>query len=123
MSIEQRLERIEQLIEQSTLLLGVKDVLNVAEAAAYTGLSKDTIYRLVSQRKIPYYKSDGAGVSPGKYTYFDKAELREWLKKHRVPTNEEVQEQAAAYVLNTSRRGRPRRAAVGSATGERGGVK
>lgn len=124
MSIEQRLERIEHLIEQSTLLLAGKDVLNVAEAAVYTGLSKDTIYKLVSEKKIPYYKSEGVRTAGGKYNYFVKAELRDWLTKRRIPTNEEAQEQAAAYVLNTPRRGRPRKAvAATTATDKKGGAK
>lgn len=88
MSIDERLERIERLT-----LLSAKEALNMDDAAAYTGLSKDHIYRLVSQKRIPYYKSDG-----GKLTYFAKSELCAWLLKHRVSTVEEAQENAAAYV-------------------------
>lgn len=88
MSIDERLERIERLT-----LLGAKEALNMDDAAAYTGLSKDHLYRLVSKKRIPYYKSEG-----GKLTYFSKTELCAWLLKHRVSTIEEAQENAAAYV-------------------------
>lgn len=96
MSIEQRLERIEQLT-----LLGAKDALTMDDAAAYTGLSKGYLYRLVSKKQIPYYK--GAG---GKQTYFAKKELCGWLLKHRVSSVDEAQENAAAYCANNPRNGR-----------------
>ena len=93
MSIDERLERIERLT-----LLGAKEALNMDDAAAYTGLSKDYLYRLVSKKRIPYYKSEG-----GKLTYFSKTELCAWLLKHRVSTIEEAQEQAAAYTVGKPR--------------------
>ncbi|MBR3434581.1 MAG: helix-turn-helix domain-containing protein [Bacteroidales bacterium] len=96
MSIEQKLERIEQLT-----LLAAKDALTMDDAAAYTGLSKSYLYRLVCEKKIPYYKSAG-----GKQTYFKKSELCDWLLKHRVSTTEEAQESAAAYCVSKPRNGK-----------------
>ena len=96
MSIEQRLERIEQLT-----LFAAKDALTMDDAAAYTGLSKSYLYRLVCEKKIPYYKSAG-----GKQTYFKKSELCDWLLKHRVSTTEEAQESAAAYCVSKPRNGK-----------------
>ena len=90
MSIEKRLERIEQLTT-----LAAKDALTMDDAAAYTGLSKSYLYRMVHLKKIPYYKSVG-----GKQTYFAKTELKEWLLKHRVQTTEEAEQTAAAHVVN-----------------------
>lgn len=78
MSIDERLERIEQLT-----LLSAKDALTMDDAAAYTGLSKSYLYRLVCKKRIPYYKSAG-----GKQTYFAKKELCNWLLKHRVSSIE-----------------------------------
>lgn len=98
-TIEQRLERIEQLTQLS--LLAAKEALTMDEAAAYTGLSKSYLYRLVSKKKIPYYKSAG-----GKQNYFAKSELSAWLLKHRVSTTEEAQETAAAYCASNPRNGR-----------------
>ena len=90
MSIEERLDRIERLT-----LLSAKDALTMDDAAAYTGLSKSYLYRLVCQKKVPHWKSVG-----GKQTYFAKSELRDWLLRYRVSTIEEAQQKAAAYVLN-----------------------
>ena len=98
-TIEQRLERIEQLTQLS--LLAAKEALTMDEAAAYTGLSKSYLYRLVCKKQIPYYKSQG-----GKQTYFAKAELCKWLLKHRVSTIDEAQEKAAAYCVNNPRNGK-----------------
>lgn len=96
MTINEKLERIEQLT-----LLGAKEAFTMDDAAAYTGLSKGYLYRLVQLKKIPYYKSEG-----GKRTYFAKPELNRWLLSHRVSTVAEAQEAAAAYVVNNPRNGR-----------------
>jgi len=90
MTIEQRLERIEQFT-----LLAAKDVLTTDDVAAYTGLSKGYLYQLVSRRGIPHYKSEG-----GKYTYFKKSEINAWLLAHRVASKAENEAAAVAYVVN-----------------------
>ncbi|MBM3299448.1 MAG: helix-turn-helix domain-containing protein [Deltaproteobacteria bacterium] len=52
-------------------------LLNVQEAATFTGLSPHTLYTMVSQRRIPY-------VKVGRLTKFDLWLLEEWLKQHTV---------------------------------------
>ena len=64
-----------------------KEVLTSDEAAAYLGISKSALYKLTMGRKIPFYKS-------AKLCYFDRAELIDWMKAHRVATQEELQAQA-----------------------------
>lgn len=93
MTIDEKLDRIEKLT-----LLNAKEAFTMDDAAAYTGLSKGYLYKLVHLKKIPYYKSEG-----GKQTYFAKTELTRWLLKYRVSTTEEAQEAAAAYVINNPR--------------------
>jgi excisionase family DNA binding protein len=51
-------------------VLGAKQALTMKDAALLTSLSMSHIYKLVSKKAIPYYKSQG-----GKLTYFDKSEL------------------------------------------------
>ena len=75
-------------------LLGVKKALTMGDCALITGLSKSHIYKLVMNKKIPYWKSDG-----GKLTYFDKQEIEAWLLQHRVKTADEIETEAASYVL------------------------
>ena len=54
-----------------------RKLLTVQEVSAYTGLASDTIYKMVSQRRIPFTKV-------GKLVKFDQAILDAWLKQHTV---------------------------------------
>lgn len=82
MDLRERLERIEML-----LLIGSKEVFDMAEAASFLGISKERLYHLVSDREIPHYKK-------GKSNYFKKSELEAWMTEKRVPTNAEVKSEA-----------------------------
>lgn len=70
-----------------------KEVLTSDEAAAYLGISKSCLYKLTMGRKIPFYKSEG-----GKLCYFDRGELIEWMKAHRVKTDAELEADAKVIV-------------------------
>ena len=70
-------------------LLGAKNALTMNDVCLVTGLSKSHVYKLVSWKKIPYYKSDG-----GKLTYFKKQDIENWQLAHRFSSNDEL-EQAA----------------------------
>ena len=50
--------------------------LNVDEAANYTGLSKDSLYKLTSAKAIPHSK-------PGKRLLFKREDLDAWLDGYR----------------------------------------
>lgn len=73
--IAERLGRIEDF------LLGLnaiakpepsKDIGNIQIAIEETGLSSHSIYRLVSERKIPHYKKGGR-------LYFSRKALHNWI--------------------------------------------
>ena len=66
----------------------IKEVLTSEEAAAYLGITKSALYKLTMGRKIPFYKS-------AKLCYFDRAELIEWMKAHRVATQAELDAKAS----------------------------
>ena len=74
-----------------------KETLNMKELAMYTGLSKQTLYKLTSKRKIPFYSPNG------KVLYFDKKEIDKWLKTNRTPTEDEMSQQATIWA-NENRR-------------------
>ncbi|MDR1561733.1 MAG: helix-turn-helix domain-containing protein [Dysgonamonadaceae bacterium] len=94
--IKSELQEIKQLT-----LLGAKQALTMSEAALLTGLSKSCLYKKVCYKEIPHYKSNG-----GKLTYFDKDELNAWMLKHRVKTVEELETEAATYIVTgKSRKG------------------
>ncbi|MFW5762237.1 MAG: helix-turn-helix transcriptional regulator [Cyclobacteriaceae bacterium] len=87
-TIDERLKNIENA------LLSNKKVLNFAETAIYTGLSKSHLYKLTSTGGIPCYKPQG------KFIYFDRDELDAWMLRNRRATNEEIEAKAANYLVN-----------------------
>ena len=92
LSIEQRLERIENL------LLDKKKVLNFNEATIFLNLSKSHLYKLTSSNEIPHYKPNGKRI------YFNRAELEDWLLRFRIKTNEEIDTEASNYILRNQRK-------------------
>ncbi len=50
--------------------------LNFVQAAQYLSISHSHLYKMTSQRKIPFHKPSG------KYLYFFKNELDEWIRKN-----------------------------------------
>ncbi len=72
-------------------LIGVKNTLDLEEAALYTGYTKAYLYQLTSKREIPHFKRD-------RKLYFNKAELDTWLTADRIATRAEIETQATTYV-------------------------
>jgi len=64
------------LLEEILSLLKEREskLLNATEAAQYLSISNSHLYKLTSRRKIPFHKPCG------KYLYFYKNELDEWIK-------------------------------------------
>lgn len=92
-TVEQRLNRIEQLLR------GQKTVLNFAEACEFTGLSKTYMYKLTHQGRIPHFKPHGKNI------YFNREELERWLLQNPVKTAEQKDREVVDYVI---RKRRPR---------------
>lgn len=67
-----RISNIERLLEERKT-----KPLNLVEAAKYLSISQSHLYKLTSQRKIPSHKPNG------KYLYFFKEELDEWVRSGR----------------------------------------
>jgi len=61
-----------------------KKILDFDESASYLGVSKSTLYKLSSQRKIPHNKPNG------KKLYFKLLDLDNWLEKNSVCSNDEL---------------------------------
>jgi excisionase family DNA binding protein len=91
-TIDERLTHIENL------LLSQKKVLNLDEVAVLTGLSKSHLYKLTSNGKIPHYKPNG------KFIFFERAEIEDWLLRNRIKTVDEIEAEAANYVTMKDRR-------------------
>ena len=75
------------------ILAGSKEVLSIEECATFTSLSVNHIYRLTSQRAIPFYKPMGGKI------YFKKKEIENWLLQGRQATDSEIKSQAKTYCL------------------------
>lgn len=52
--------------------------LTVRELADYIGYSQRSIYRFVTERRIPYYQP-----GPGRSLLFDRGEVDAWIASHR----------------------------------------
>lgn len=85
-SLSDQLKRIEQLTA-----IGVKEVLDIDEAAIITGYSKGHLYMLTSTKAIPHCKQ-------GNSLRFNKAELNDWMQKTKVKTQAEIDSLATTYV-------------------------
>lgn len=73
------------------IIFCTKEVLTSGEAALYMGLSKNYLYKLTSQNKIPHYKP------LGKMCFFNRLEIEKWLQSNRVATDDEISQQAQTY--------------------------
>lgn len=67
-----RLDRIE-----SQLLVEYMRPMNFVEATIYLSVSHSHLYKLTSMKMIPHHKP------MGKYLYFYKSELDEWVRSSR----------------------------------------
>jgi len=61
--------------------LNTKDMLTLSEAAAYTGISESTLHKYCSDKKIPYSKP------AGRWVFFKRTDLVEWMASRRVESN------------------------------------
>ena len=96
---EKVLSELQEL--KNITLIGVKKALTMNDCALLTGLSKSHLYKLVCQKKLPYWKSEG-----GKLTYFDRDELNSWMLKHRIKTSDELETEAATYCVTGKHSGK-----------------
>lgn len=85
-ALSDKLDRIEQLT-----IISSKTVLDLSEAAVFTGYSESHLYNLTSKKSIPHYKKN-------RKLFFKKTELEEWLLERQVKTDKEIESKAATYV-------------------------
>lgn len=90
-----RLNGLEKLIREQNLFS--KEVLNFNEACQYLELSHSHLYKLTSAGKIPHYKPNG------KKLYFKRTELDNWLLRNRNGSQQEIEQQAADYLIKKGR--------------------
>ena len=92
--LSDKLDRITEIT-----LIGTKTVLDLEEAALFTGFSTGHLYRLTSGRQIPHFKKS-------RKLYFKKSELEDWMLEKKIPTIDEIQSKASTYVATARKRSR-----------------
>lgn len=68
-----------------------KEVMNLEELVRLMGCSKSTIYKLVHQGKIPFYKLDHGG----RKLCFMREDILDWIQSHRIPAIEQEDKKCA----------------------------
>jgi excisionase family DNA binding protein len=71
----------ERMDERLKKIPELRRLITAKEAGQYLGLSTDTIYRMASQKKLPYLKI-------GDRVLFDMKALDHWIEKHMVKEKE-----------------------------------
>ncbi len=84
--LSDKLDRISQYT-----VIAAKSVLDLTEAALFTGFSVGHIYRLTSKKQIPHFKKS-------RKLYFKKSELEDWMLENKIASNAEISSEAATYV-------------------------
>ena len=74
-----------------------RKTMTVDEVAAFTGLTKSTIYIKTMRGLIPHYKRD-------KRVFFDRDEVEAWLMENKRITTSEAEKQADKYLAQKASR-------------------
>ncbi len=90
-----KLESIEQMLTEQTMLK--KEVLTFNETAIYLEVSHSHLYKMTSTGVIPSYKPNG------KKLYFNRKELDAWLLSNKQLSKEEIEKEAANYLIKKGR--------------------
>ena len=70
--LQKRMDAVEDSLDNA------KEVLSVEEAARFMDIARSSLYKMTSDRSIPFYRPNG------KMIYFEKADILEWIRKNRV---------------------------------------
>ena len=88
---------VNEVKNDNLVFVAEKPWLSVVEFSKYTGYKVSYVYKLISERRVPYYKRDG-----GKNVFFLKDEIDKWILGRRIAPMEELNEEAARYVAKNS---------------------
>lgn len=87
-AINARFDRMEQLV-----IMNSKEVLTIKDVALLTGFTVGNLYRMTSEKKIPYYKPMNGKI------FFKKTEIENWLLQNHISSNRDIESEAANYCL------------------------
>ena len=90
--LQKRVEILEDILDST------KEVLTVEEAAKFMGLARSTLYKMTCEQTIPFYRPNG------KMIYFEKSAILSWIRKNRVYSTEEINEEARLHMIKLAQK-------------------
>ena len=69
--LQKRMEAVEDILDNA------KEVLTVEEASRFMDIARSSLYKMTSDRSIPFYRPNG------KMIYFEKADILAWIRQNR----------------------------------------
>ncbi|WP_282148613.1 helix-turn-helix domain-containing protein [Algibacter lectus] len=91
--IQNELKEIKELLKKQTIQQ--KEILTVKEASEFLGLSVSRLYKMTSNKEIPYCKPGG------KIIYLCRQELVQWIISSRVAPDSELEDEMKNYLGET----------------------
>ncbi|UMB59981.1 DNA-binding protein [Lutibacter sp. A80] len=82
LKIMQELNEIKVMIKKGNHFQ--KEIFNIQDLKGYTGFSESTIHKLSAKKLIPHNKPTNGAL------FFERLEIVEWIRKHKVYSDEEV---------------------------------
>ena len=70
--LQKRMEAVEDILDNA------KEVLTVEEASRFMDIARSSLYKMTSDRSIPFYRPNG------KMIYFEKSDILAWIRQNRV---------------------------------------
>ncbi len=105
--LEGLLNRIEKQLDALSEVAGLeqKDIWTIKEAAAYTGLSTATLAEMARTHEISACKN-------GKTWYFNRYDVKNWMQRNRMASDDELLGKAAIHCMKNPLRGIRKKEAV-----------
>ena len=88
--LEKRVRNLEDKFDSG------KEVLTLQEAAQYMGIARSSLYKMTSNQTIPFYRPNG------KLIFFEKDDILSWIRRNRVFSTEEIEEEARLHMQRLS---------------------
>ena len=70
--LQKRMEAVEDILDNA------KEVLTVEEASRFMDIARSSLYKMTSDRSIPFYRPNG------KMIYFEKVDILAWIRQNHV---------------------------------------
>jgi excisionase family DNA binding protein len=93
--IQNEINEIKELL--LALNIQQKEFLTVEDVTVYLQLSKSCLFKMTSNKEIPFYKPGG------KKLYFKRSELDEWVFSSKVVSNDNLADETENYLSRTSK--------------------